>query len=241
MRLLRLQIRAPKLRGQSLKPALKVLGVVTLLPALYLMAAVLGAVLPGAATPDNTPRTHEVLLISGPIHYDLLLPLDAEAMARFAPLLQTGLGLDHPAAEWLVVGWGAQDFYTQTRVSTDLRFPALWRGIIGDRSVLRVDIVGALNPDLPVRRLALTAPEYTALLASIWTSFDLGADGIPARVNVAGYTLTDGFYAARGTFNILRTCNVWIGERLRAAGLRFGLWTPMPLSVSLSFDLYQGE
>ncbi|MBQ0765923.1 MAG: DUF2459 domain-containing protein, partial [Sulfitobacter litoralis] len=74
-----------------------------------------------------------------------------------------------------------------------------------------------------------------------WATLKTDADGEPIRSDVAGYTQTDGFFEAKGTFHILRTCNVWIGERLREAGIRFGIWTPMPLSVSLSFDLYQSK
>ena len=79
------------------------------------------------------------------------------------------------------------------------------------------------------------------MLDSIWDSFEHNGTGAPDRLAIEGYTPTDGFYAAKGRFDLLRTCNVWIGERLRDAGLRFGRWTPMPLSVSLSFDLYQAD
>ena len=181
------------------------------------------------------------MLVSGPIHYDLVLPLDDLALKRFIPLADQGIWLDHPAAEWLVVGWGAHDFYTQTQAYTDLSLPAIWRGIIGDTSVLHFDIAGKLPDDLPARRLALTEGEFTALLDGIWATLTTGSNGQPVRSDVAGYTQTDGFFAAKGTFNILRTCNVWIGDRLRNAGVRFGIWTPMPLSISLSFDLYQSK
>lgn len=50
----------------------------------------------------------------------------------------------------------------------------------------------------------------------------------------AGFTDTDAFFPAVGPFNLTRTCNVGVGERLRAAGLPFGAWTPTPQSVRLS-------
>jgi uncharacterized protein (TIGR02117 family) len=215
--------------------------VATLVPALYLMAAIYGAIIPGSATPDTSEKTRSILLVSGPIHYDLVLPLDEMTLERFAPLAAKGIWLDHPSAEWLVVGWGAQHFYTQTRASTDLGLYALWRGIVGDSSVLRFDIAGALPDDLDARRLALTDREYATLLDEVWDSLSTGTDGQPINADVNGFNQSDGFFAAKGRFNILRTCNVWIGDKLRAAGLRFGIWTPMPLSVSLSFDLYQAE
>lgn len=203
------------------------------------MAAIYGAILPGAATIDQAEKTRQILLVNGPIHYDLLLPLDAQTRARFGTLGARGIDIENPYARWLIVGYGAYEFYTQTPTYRELALPALWQGIIGDRSVLRFDLVGALNPDLALRIVQLTESQYDALITNISSSIALDENGLPDRIDTPGYTPSDGFFAAKGRFSLLRTCNVWIGEQLRAAGLRFGLWTPMPLSVSLSFDLYQ--
>jgi hypothetical protein len=46
------------------------------------------------------------------------------------------------------------------------------------------------------------------------------------------------FYRAKGRFNILHTCNAWTGEVLRAAGIRFGLWTPTTQAVKLGLWLH---
>jgi len=202
------------------------------------MAAIFGAMLPGAASGDDGPKTREILLVNGPIHYDLLLPLDTDTRAAFAALSARRVEIEHPNARWLIVGYGAYEFYTQTPTYRELALPALWQGVIGDRAVLRFDVVGELRPDLPARAAKLTESQYRALITNISDSITLDANGLPDRIDTPGYTPTDGFFAATGRFSMLRTCNVWIGEQLRAAGLRFGLWTPMPLSVSLSFDLY---
>lgn len=211
------------------------------MPALYLMTAIYGALIAVGGAHDRSEKSREVLLVTGPIHYDILLPLDDISVPLFAPLAQAGIWLDHPDAKWLIVGWGARDFYTQTPSYRDLELSAVWRGITGDQSVIRVDTIGPLSADLPARRLRLTETEYSALLDNIWATLNLDPNGLPTRINVAGYTPTDGFFAAKGQFSLFRTCNVWIGDMLRAAGIRFGIWTPTPMSVSLSFDLYHGE
>ncbi|MGR3507743.1 MAG: TIGR02117 family protein [Sulfitobacter sp.] len=243
MRVLRLQVHSPRLRGQSLKKLSRWLGLLAILPALYLMAAIYGAMIARSAEPgvDGHELTRDVLLLRGPIHYDILLPIDDLSRARFAGLAQAGIPLTAPQARWLVIGWGARRFYTETPTYSDLSLGNVWRGIIGDDSVLRVDVAGELYKDLPIRHLRLAETEYRALLDGIWESFALTPEGLPDRIDVKGYTSSDVFLAARGRFNILRTCNVWIGEQLRAAGVRFGIWTPLPLSVSLSFDLYHSE
>jgi diacylglycerol kinase (ATP) len=50
----------------------------------------------------------------------------------------------------------------------------------------------------------------------------------------AGLSETDRFFEAKGHFDIIRTCNIWISRMIRAAGLNFGAWTPTPCAVNLS-------
>lgn len=207
---------------------------------LYLLAAVVGAVVPGPRA-ELGPRTDlfgleagapadvEIRLISGPIHYDLMLPADAATRRAFG--FASGVPVDHPGAAWVVVGWGAEQFYTTIGGYRDLRFSAVWRGITGDRAVLRLDVAGPVPEDVG-RVLRLTRGQYDRLVADI--TAEAGAP-----LDVPGFTQTDQFYQAKGPFHIVRPCNQWVGERLRAAGLRFGVWTPTPFAVTLSHWWHQ--
>lgn len=210
-----------------------------LLPALvglYLLAAAAGAVIPGrvqeASAKDGPPVT--ILLVAGPIHYDVLLPLTAETRAAFAPLGPHGLPVDAPGAEWLIIGWGAREFYTTTGSYADLSLAAVWRSFTGDASVLRVDVAGPLRAGLDLPAATLTAGQYSQLLAAISDSFRRDRAGALVPIPGPGFGPTDRFFAAHGRFDILRTCNTWISDMLRAADLRFGAWTPTPYAVTLS-------
>ena len=206
-----------------------------------MIAALIGAVWAPGVAQDRAMPTRDVLLIHGPIHYDLLIPLDDISRPRFAALEARGVPLSHPDARWLVIGWGARKFYTETPTYRELKPGNVWRGVIGDDAVLRIDVIGPIDRQIKRRSVAMTERQYRTLVDNVWSELTLGPDGLPERVGVTGYTTTDGFFAAEGRFSILRTCNVWIGDQLRAAGLRFGRWTPLPLSVSLSYQLYQSD
>ena len=52
--------------------------------------------------------------------------------------------------------------------------------------------------------------------------------GLPAA---PGYGVTDLFFPAQGRFSLLKTCNVWVGQGLKASGLPTGLWTPFSFQV----------
>ncbi len=189
----------------------------------------------GDARVSDAP-THEVLLVTGPIHYDFLLPLNPQTRSAFDFLTPHHPELSDPDARWLLLGWGARDFYATVGSYTDLSARAIWRGITGDDAVMRVDVVGAFTANFPVRKLALNDDQFNALLAAISGSF-----AAPEPLDHNGLGPTDSFYPATGRFNILRTCNVWVGEMIRAAGLRFGVWTPLPASVTLSHRIYTAK
>lgn len=209
------------------------------LPLLYVLAAVLGGLVmvPQAETTTLQARLTRVLLVSGPIHYDILLPLKRDqndVRDRFDFLRDHDMPLDNPRAEWLLVGWGARDFYTTAGTYRDVTARAVWRGLTGDRSVMRVDVLGHLRNNLAVRELWLNPPEYAALLTAIRASFAEQPDGQPLVLPEPGFSDSDRFFAAKGQFHLFNTCNVWVGRVIRAAGQRFGVWTPTPFAVTLS-------
>jgi hypothetical protein len=83
---------------------------------------------------------------------------------------------------------------------------------------------------IKTEKLLLSAPEYEALLSNLMgelQSFD--------AIENAGYTNTDAFFPAKGHFN----SNVWLAKVFRDKGLRFGVWTPIPLSIALSHQRFQ--
>lgn len=208
---------------------------------LYLLGAALGGVVAGPQdTPPEAPdaETTHVLLISGPIHYDFALPLTAETRAAFEALSQAGLELHHPNARWLLVGWGARDFYTTTGGYGDLSLRSIWRAVTGDASVLRADLWGAVPEGHDLPQIALSSTEYAALLGAIRASFARGPDDAPLPVATPGFTVTDRFFEARGRFHLFQTCNTWISRMIRSAGLSFGAWTPTPYAVRLSLTRF---
>ncbi|MGB0798017.1 MAG: DUF2459 domain-containing protein [Planktomarina sp.] len=197
---------------------------ICLIPIVYLVAAGVGAFVPSGVNKDGQAET-SILLISGPIHYDILILINDEIRRDFSFLIDAGIPIDHPGAEWLVVGWGAKTFYTQTQSYQNTSARAVWRGIFGDDAVLRMDVFGAFEPTHG-QYLTLNDQQFNELTGNILNSFaSRQAMGTP------GFTATDAFYPAQGRFHIFRTCNVWVGEQLRAAHLRFGAWTPTPFSV----------
>lgn len=214
---------------------------VLFLPLFYITTAFIGGVVtaPASKTITLPPKLIQIGLISGPIHYDFLLPLTDDTRSAFVFLNTTGLPITAPSAKWLIVGWGAREFYTTVGTYRDVTARAVWRGLAGDNSVMRIDVAGPISPQVELLKIWVSKDEYARLLHAIRASFAMGPSNSPFRLPEAGLSGTDIFYAANGRFNLFETCNVWIGQMLREAGLKFGMWTPTPYAVSLSHWLYQ--
>lgn len=202
-----------------------------LLIALWLLAGFAGALIPAQVARHDGPAVVEIGLIATPIHYDLLLPLTPALRRRFGFAAASGVAVDGPEAGWLLVGWGAHGFYTSAGRYADVPAGAVAQGIIGDGSVVRLEAWGQFAlTDLPdAQVLRLTASGYEAVLTRIEAEL-----GTPRLVKAPGLTPQDAFFAGSTGFSILRTCNVWMGETLRAAGVRLGGWTPTPQSLRFS-------
>lgn len=202
--------------------------VVLTLPLLYLGCGLLGGLWLVSGQQDGAARPYQIGLIAGPIHYDLLIPLRGQTRAGFAFAKQAGVPIDDPAARWLLLGRGARGFYTSTAALSDMKAATVLQAATGDTAVMRVDAVGAIRDFTHIPRIALTEAELTRLVNAILASFDT-----QTTLPLKGFTATDAIFPARGRFNLFATCNVWVGQVLRAAGLPIGRWTPFPQSIRL--------
>jgi uncharacterized protein (TIGR02117 family) len=205
----------------------------------YLTAAGVGGVWGNGS--QTTGGEYRIGLVVGPIHTDLLIPLTPAVKTRFAFAIPDGVPLDAPGAEWLLVGWGAREFYTTAGTFADVTMAATLRGITGDSAVLRLDAIGRISDFTDIPLIHADAVQFAALLDGLAASFSPDPSGVPVAMEHPGFTESDRFYPAQGHFNILNTCNVWVGDLLGAAGIPFGNWTPTPYAMKLSLWRFHGE
>lgn len=219
-----------------MRQAFRLIALTLALPVLYLAASFLLPLVPGPGPDLSGPPAHTIGLLQGPIHTDILFPLTPETRARFAFAEAAGVPLNHPDARWLLLGWGSAAFYTTAGTYADITASAVLTAATGDDAVIRLDALGPLPPLPNLRFLQLSEAQFQALLTQ--TTAALSSQ---TRLDHPGLTGTDAFFPARGHFHLFRTCNVWLGETLRASGIPFGLWTPANWSVTLSLDRFTDQ
>ena len=188
--------------------------------------------------PANAGPAHAFLLLSNPIHTDIAIPLDDTIRARFAFLAKAGVPIDNSGAKYLVVGWGGRSFYLETPHWADIKPLPVFRALTLDNSVMHVEVTGAIQEDDASVTALVTDDEGLArMLAFIQSSFAM-RDDKTRPIPAAQYGRHDAFYEANGYFNALVGCNTWTARALREAGLRTGVWNPVPQTLAASLKLY---
>ncbi|WP_332305948.1 TIGR02117 family protein [Rhizobium sp. GR12] len=208
---------------------------------LIVLLLVLGTVVPRPFFSDDASGgagDREILLLSNPIHTDIALPVDDGLRQTFSELQEGGIAVNHPAAAYLVFGWGGRSFYTETPTWADLKPMPVLRSLTLDRSVIHVDVTAGFPADLAgAKRLRISEAGYQRLMAGIRASF-LRENGKVQLMQGVSYSLTDAFFEANSWFNALAGCNTWSAAMLREAGIRTGWWTPLPPLLRWSVDLH---
>lgn len=204
---------------------LRSLRILILLPLLYLTAGAIGGAIPRNPGWTEAPSGVTVYVASNGLHTGIIVPTRA-AGVDWSPILRPEhLADPRYAGHYLWFGWGEREFYLNTPTWRELSPRTALLALIGsDRTLIHVDHL--LSPWPDARPIRLSPDQYARLSASIRDSFD-PAGPQPIR----GYDVADAFYAARGHYDAIRTCNWWTGQMLAAAGVRVGAWTPFSATV----------
>lgn len=205
------------------------------------LLAILGTVIPSpfaSSQNDGAALSRRILLVSNPIHTDIAIPIEPESLATFAFLADAGQPVASPDARWLLFGWGGRSFYLETPSFADIKFWPTFRALTIDSSVMHVDVLGDIVlPHPAVQLVDISDADYASLLAAISASFTR-VDGRVLPIEGFAFGAVDRFYEGEGSFNALVGCNIWTARMLRSAGIRTGLWNPLPYSLTISLGLF---
>ena len=193
-------------------------------PALYLLAALIGALVTvnrGWSEPDQGVT---IYLANNGVHADLILPARAQGL-DWQPLLpKRHFARPDPGAAWVAFGAGERRVYLDTPRWRDITLPTIWAGLTGGERVMHVEWVA--DPAYAARAIRLRPEEYRRLWQSVRAEFALDPGSRPVRIDHPGYGPSDAFYGGRGQASAVSTCNHWAADRLRLAGVKTSLWSP---------------
>jgi uncharacterized protein (TIGR02117 family) len=193
-------------------------------PSLYLLAAVLGSVLPVNSGWEEPERGTTVYLRSNGIHVDIVMPAIAQGL-DWRPYFPRSDFRNAPSTpRWFTFGAGERQVYLDTPTWWDLKPRTAWTALTGGEQVMHVERTLLMGDQL--RAIRLRPEEYRRLWAAVRAGLALTRSGRPQRIDHPGYFGEDAFYRAIGRSSALHTCNNWVADRLRLAGVETSLWSP---------------
>jgi uncharacterized protein (TIGR02117 family) len=194
------------------------------LPALYLVAALVGSLLPVNRGWTEPAEGTTVYIADNGIHADIIMPVEVEGL-DWAPLIRkSDFAAVPPGARWIAFGSGEKHVYLDTPTWWDITPRTIWYSLAGGKRVMHVEYVP--SPAYAVRQVRLRPEEYRRLWATIRADFALDRRGRPQRIDHPGYGPADAFYRTGGKANAIRTCNAVVADWLRLAGVKASLWPP---------------
>jgi len=193
-------------------------------PALYLIAALIGSIVPVNRGWTEPGRGTTIYLADNGVHVDLIMPVKAQGL-DWAPLFPLGdFAAPDPRAAWIAFGAGEKRVYLDTPTWWDIKLRTIASALTGGTRVMHIEYVP--GPYYAVRQIRLRPEEYRRLWAAIRADLTLDEHGRPKRIDHPGYGPSDAFYRAAGRASALRTCNSWAAGQLRLAGVKTSLWPP---------------
>lgn len=133
-----------------------------------------------------------------------------------------------------VIGWGDRGFFLETPTWSDLKMTTAANALlVPSQSCLHVYLTNPQFLTASRRRVRISQQQYEQLCAFIDNSFSRDAADNYQPIPGISYSQSDAFFAANGSYHAFATCNCWVGNALRSAGVRCGWFTPLPKSVYL--------
>ncbi|MBW4610031.1 MAG: TIGR02117 family protein [Hassallia sp. WJT32-NPBG1] len=168
------------------------------------------------------------------IHSNIIVPTENSVFDWHQYFSLDEIGIDHEKNyNYLSFGWGDRDFYMSNFSWTNLKISTTLKALfLPTPSVMYVKGYQIIPSYLEVKCIKINQKDYWQLINFIQSTFQLDANGRQIRLG-DGHTNNAGFYAAKGSYSILRNCNSWTSEGLRKADVNTPFWSGLSSAIML--------
>ena len=193
----------------------------------FLMAWALGKIRVNKDFANETNGIQIYVRTNG-VHCDVLVPVRTGMKDWLHELQPVHLPFVNDQFKYLAFGWGNKGFYLETPGWSDLKVSTAFKALFFmSTSAMHVSWwreAPAEGKDCV--SFSISEDRYRELCDFISRGFSRDEKGNVQYISHPGYTPYDCFYEAVGKYSLFKTCNVWTGNALAAAGVRVGWWTP---------------
>ncbi len=144
-------------------------------------------------------------------------------------------GIMHLETEdYISFGWGDENFYINTPTWGDLTFSNAFQAMFLKSSTL-MHITRYKQKRNDWVEIRINESELQQLNNYILETFKKDELGNNIMLEDKGYSASDDFYKAKGSFSCFNTCNSWVNTGFKESGLKSCYWTPFDFGLMNKF------
>lgn len=194
---------------------------------LYLLIAIVLTLIPVNSDFSNASEGTAIYVRSNGVHTDIIIPTQSTQYAWIRKL-----GYDKNI-KYLAFGWGDKEFYMNTPGWSDIKITTAFKAaFLPTTSVLQVYGLRT-SPSITkrTRKIILTDEQLQHLSNYIYDSFILDKYGYPVEILDDNGVAIYRYFESKRKYTLFYTCNNWVNQGLKSAGVKNSIWTPFDKSV----------
>ena len=199
----------------------KLILAILLLVSFYFLLSYLLIFFPKKISTSQTKR-QTIYILYNDMHTDIVFNIEEINNSYFPEFKNKKKG-------YLAFGWGDKATYLNTPTWDDLKTSTALKALfMNTPSVMHLSYFRDIHRYKNVKEIKLSKAQQKYLVKNILKKF------VFREKAYQGYGRDDFFYDAKGSYNLVNTCNTWTGEQLREANISMSYWTPLSQNVIAS-------
>jgi uncharacterized protein (TIGR02117 family) len=194
---------------------------------LFLISAFVGGAIPSNNHWTEPDKGTEIFVETNGVHVSLILPMSS-AGGDLSDLIRPE-HLQDPAnfGTYVMIGWGHAAVYRNAKTWADVKSGDIASAVVGsNETTLHVYHLTNPRPTSFRKSFIVRQSELRSIISQVRATFRTDATGRTSAY--PAYGPDNLFYDSFGHYDAINTCNSWTGRILRNAGIRVGIWTPLP-------------
>lgn len=195
-----------------------------LIPITYFLVSFVLTCIPYNSSFDIDSGDKSIYISSNGVHLDLIIHKDDMTDELLSDLVTSD------QVKYCSFGWGDENFYVNTPTWDDLTFSNAMEAMFLKSSTL-MHVTNYNKENTKWIKIKCTQEELDLLQSHILSSFHHDNSGNKQMLVGDGYSSSDFFFRANGSYSCLKTCNSWVNDVLKKSGMKSCVWTPFDFGV----------
>ena len=206
--------------------------------AFYFLFTFLLTIIPSNRNFKPAPDGVDLYIISNGVHTDICFAVEDANLNWNGIIDFNNFKTTNSQIKYLSIGWGDKGFYFDTPTWADLSAKtALTAAFLPSATAMHISALQK-TPQVGemIRHTKVTKEQLGKMENYIKETLQIKNEKA-LLIDCCRYDgYDDNFYEANGSYHMIRTCNVWANQTLKAGGVRTATWAPFDKCILYHFE-----